>query len=71
MKNEHVTEYLNEDENIVSELEYLLTHTDEFYFNRYGQFFFLRTKNKEPIGFIKLKEKSRGNYEVVYVIGHE
>ena len=58
MNNKHLTKYLNEDENIVSELEYLLRHTDEgmlrFHFNRYGRFFFVRTENKETVGFIKL-----------------
>ena len=42
-----------------------------YHFNRYGRFFFVRTKDNEPIGFIKLKEKGKGHYEVVYVIGHE
>ena len=58
MNNKHLTKYLNEDENIVSELEYLLRHTDEgmlrFHFNRYGRFFFVRTESKETVGFIKL-----------------
>ena len=42
-----------------------------YQFNRYGRFFFVRTKDNEPTGFIKLKEKGKGYYEVVYVIGHE
>ena len=36
-----------------------------------GVFFFVRTEDDEPTGFIKLKEKGKGHYEVVYVIGHE
>lgn len=36
-----------------------------------GVFFFVRTEDNEPPGFIKLKEKGKGHYEVVYVIGHE
>lgn len=70
-----MTKYLNEDKNIVDELENLLRHTDEimfrFHFNRYGHFYFVRTESRKPLNFIKLKEKSRVNYEVVYVIGHE
>ena len=42
-----------------------------YLFNRHGRFFFVRTKDNEPTGFIKLKEKGKGHYEVVYVIGHE
>ena len=42
-----------------------------YLFNRYGRFFFVRTKDNEPTGYIKLKEKGKGHYEVVYVIGHE
>ena len=40
-------------------------------FNRYGRFFFVRTEDNEPTSFIKLKEKGKGHYEVIYVIGHE
>ena len=75
MNNKHVTGYLNEDENIVSELEYLLKHIHKamlrYLFNRHGRFFFVRTEDNEPTSFIKLKEKGKGHYEVVYVIGHE
>ena len=75
MNNKHVTGYLNEDENIVSELEYLLKHIHKamlrYLFNRHGRFFFVRTEDNEPTSFIKLKEKGKGHYEVIYVIGHE
>ena len=42
-----------------------------YLFNRHGRFFFVCTEDNEPTGFIKLKEKGKGHYEVVYVIGHE
>ena len=42
-----------------------------YLFNRHGRFFFVRTEDNEPTGFIKLKEKGKGHYEVVYVIAHE
>ena len=75
MNNKHVTRYLNEDENIVSELKYLLKHIHKamlrYLFNRHGRFFFVHTKDNEPTCFIKLKEKGKGHYEVVYVIAHE
>ena len=41
-----------------------------YLFNRHGRFF-VRTEDNEPIGFIKLKEKGKGYYEVIYVIGHK
>ena len=75
MNNKHVTGYLNEDENIVSELKCLLKHIHKamlrYLFNRHGRFFFVHTEDNEPTGFIKLKEKGKGHYEVIYVIGHE
>ena len=42
-----------------------------YLFNRHGRFFFVRTEDNEPTSFIKLKEKGKGHYEVVYVIGHK
>lgn len=42
-----------------------------YLFNRHGRFFFVRTEDNEPTSFIKLKEKGKGHYEVIYVIGHE
>ena len=42
-----------------------------YLFNRHGRFFFVRTEDNVPTSFIKLKEKGKGHYEVVYVIAHE
>ena len=42
-----------------------------YLFNRHGRFFFVHTEDNVPTGFIKLKEKGKGHYEVIYVIGHE
>ena len=42
-----------------------------YLFNRHGRFFFVCTEDNEPTSFIKLKEKGKGHYEVIYVIGHE
>ena len=33
-----------------------------YQFNRYGRFFFVRTKDNEPTGFIKLKEKKEMDF---------
>ena len=41
-----------------------------YLFNRHGRFF-VHTEDNVPTGFIKLKEKGKGHYEVVYVIAHE
>ena len=75
MSNEHITKYLNEDNNIVDQLKYLLWYSDDamlpFQFKRFGKFYFVRLENNKPIGFISLKEKKKDNYEVVYVIGQE
>ena len=64
MNNKHVTGYLNEDENIVSELEYLLKHIHKamlrYHFNRHGRFFSLYTpKIMNRLVLLNLKKKEK------------
>ena len=62
MNNKHVTGYLNEDENIVSELKYLLKHLHKamlrYHFNRYGRFFYA-PKIMNLLVLLSLKKKEK------------
>ena len=62
MNNKHVTGYLNEDENIVSELKYLLKHIHKamlrYHFNRHGRFFYApKIMNRLVLLNLKKNEK--------------
>lgn len=76
LQNRHVTQYLNEDPQVVSELHGLLTDVPapmlRYHFNQHGRFFLICTDQDTPIGFVKLRPQSRaGYYEIVFVVGDE
>lgn len=54
LQNHHVTRFLNEDRQIVSELHQLITdvppHMLRCHFNRYGYFFWHVPRNGAPLG---------------------
>lgn len=72
LKDYEVTKYLNERQNVSKSIEQviyrvnmpILTHL----FNQDGSFFMVTTKEKEPVGFLRLVPKS-GAAEMVIVIG--
>ncbi|WP_138204526.1 GNAT family N-acetyltransferase [Haloimpatiens lingqiaonensis] len=72
LKDNEVTQYLNERQNVSRSIEQviyrvnmpILTHL----FNQDGSFFVVTTKEKEPVGFLRLVPKSSGA-EMVIVIG--
>lgn len=74
MSNEHVIKYLDKSQNAKEELKNLLKYSDESIFrNNYkcnGYFYLIRQRNK-VIGFVKLIEKYKSNFELVYCIGYE
>lgn len=76
LNNENVTQFLNEDKNVVDGIYKLIKTTPEhlltYHFNRYGRIFMVGKNNDESIGFVKFKQcEEKGCYEMVISIGHE
>ncbi|MEG1565882.1 MAG: GNAT family protein [Bacilli bacterium] len=74
LHNKEVSRYLNEDNDEIESLEYIIRNNDvnllQYRLNQDGRFFIIDGVDKESIGFINLftlKDKKR--YEIVIVIG--
>lgn len=76
MENPHITQYLNEDPQIVHSLRQLSMTVPgpmlSYHFNRRGRFFLVCLETGQTVGFVKLYPLALpGEYEIVYAIGEE
>ncbi|MBU5590175.1 GNAT family N-acetyltransferase [Clostridium sp. MSJ-4] len=72
LEDDEVIQYLNEGQNVCKSIKQVIHRTNmpilTHLFNQDGSFFMLTTKDKEPIGFLRLVPKKKGA-EMVIVIG--
>lgn len=72
LKDEEVTRYLSDSQNVSDDIEYVINQVDlpvlTHLFNQNGRFFMAYSRRGEPLGFVRLIKRGI-NYEIVIVIG--